>query len=192
MRVYLEDLTKSEMLTGGYTAQEIADILKEVLVVAHTPSGPIDKSAFSLYAFASSEDKVINHHNAFDKYVRKNSMDLSPSFFPAPLGNLFLVRKSKALDSEDAEHHTSGIPNSEDHMLTDDGKIVFAAERNIIINSTHSSIANAPLPEIRELASRNGRYTEFDRLVRNGENFYTQMLTDLRIKKRIPKPVHQK
>lgn len=185
---FLEEFMSKEMITIGYKNKEIKEIQKNLLVIAHAPSAPLEKSAFTVLSFVSAEDNVLNHHNLFNKYISHNSIDLSPSFFPEPRGNIFIVRKSKI--GNENEHFTSGITNFEDSILTDDGKVIFAAERNAIVNGVKHSIQGGLLPSIRNLVSGNG--VNFDTMLKNGESFYNEMVSDLRFMKQTPKHVNQK
>jgi hypothetical protein len=185
---YLENFMRDNMLIIGYSDAEIQEIQKNLLVIAHTPMAPLEDSRFTTLSFVSAQDEVLDHRNLFCDYTRKSNQNMKPSFFSGNNGNVFMVKKSKT--DEDAEHFTSGIPKSEENLLTDDGKIIFAAERNAIINGIKSSIKGEPLKSISELVSGDG--VCFESLLVNGNIFYNEMLSNLRIMKQIPKHADQK
>lgn len=176
---YLEQMMKTEMRAAGYAPDEIAAIQKNMLVIAHTPAAPIDHSAFTFISFASAKDNRINYFNNFNRYASAHANELKPSFFPDPSGNLFAARRFKRTES--VEHGLMGLPFSESDILTDDGYIIFSAERNVLINGVKSSETGTPLPSIKELATGSG--VNFDELVKNGETFMKNMVADLRRQK---------
>ncbi|MDR2413017.1 MAG: hypothetical protein LBD50_02270 [Rickettsiales bacterium] len=178
--LYLQKMMRAKMLEIGYSTSETALIQKNLLVIAHTPSAPIDKSDFTFLAFGSAEDETVEHYNIFNAYARIHSSELKPSFFPKPYGNLFAVGDSKI--SGENEHHTTGLAPCENAVLTKDGGILFAAERNVIVNSLKSSLDGGPLPSVEELVS--GPDIDFKQMLENGTRFIKAMVRDGRIARR--------
>ncbi|MDL2295342.1 hypothetical protein LJC18_00810 [Lachnospiraceae bacterium OttesenSCG-928-E19] len=184
---FIEEMMISEMNKIGYKQHEIQSVMKNLLVIAHTPSAPIGKSAFTYLSFASAMDQIVNHHNLFHKYVKQLVKFIKPCFFPEPYGNFFLVARVKkdkpVTDKEknnqyDDEHETEGLVNRERHLLTPDGNILFTAEANAIVNGLNAAISGEALPKIADLVSGNG--VDFEEMKHNGEMFIKQMLPDLR------------
>ncbi|HNY25241.1 MAG TPA: hypothetical protein PKJ33_01685 [Alphaproteobacteria bacterium] len=178
---YLENFIGDKMSKIGYSKDDIKKIQENLLIIAHTPLSPLEHSKFTTVSFMSAMDEVLDHKNLFNKYIKNIDQNLKPSFFSGEKGNFFIVKKSKK--DEGAEHFTSGIPKKEEHLLTDDGKIIFTAERNALINGLKNSINGGPLPSIRELVS--GGDFNFDTTEENGNLFYKNMLYNLRDKKKI-------
>lgn len=175
---FLEEMTLSEMQKIGYKKSEIKSIMRNLLVIEHAPSAPIEKSAFTCLSFATAMDQVLNHYNLFHKYAKRLAKFIKPSYFPEPYGNFFLVGRTKYDQENDAEHETAGLVNRERHLLTPDGEILFTAEANAIVNGLNATIAGEALPDIEELVSGNG--INFAEMKANGEDFIKEMVSDLR------------
>lgn len=177
-----------EMLKIGYTLHETAKIMKNLLVIQHSPLAPLDNTKFTTLSFASAEDTALNHRNKFSEYIFENSADISPSFFAEPLGNIFVGGKLKT--GIRGEHDHTGLIKTEfnSKFLTDDGMIIFGAERNALARGAMHSVRGGTLPSISELVSDEN--IDFDAMKRNGDFLYKVMLTDLR--QQNPKRGHQK
>lgn len=177
-----------EMLNFGYTDDEIKQVMKSLLVVQHSPLAPLENAKFTTISFASAEDVMLNHHNNFTKYIFNNSADIVPSFFEEPMGNLMIAGKLK--NTIAGEHDHLGLTKEffVGKYLTDDGKLLFSAERNAIVRAAQHSVRGGKLPTAAELISDEN--IDFNQLKRSGDFISRIMLSDLR--KQNPKHVHQK
>lgn len=174
------EMMHAEMLRLGYTPDEITRVQKNLLVVQHGPLGPLNKQRFTTLSFGSAEDTMMqNHKNQFAKWIYDNSPDIVPSFFGEPNGNVFVAGHLKVASFQ--EHDHKGLLKSDEEMwpLTDDGKIIFAAERNALINGARHSIRGGPMPGIAELV--NGDGVNFEELRQNGNYIFNLMMSDLHL-----------
>ena len=179
-----QDIMKKDMKRLGYDTQAIYDIMKSLLVVQHAPVMPLEKQFFNTVSFMSANDTYMNFQNIFSEYVAENNSDLVPSYFSA--GNFFVTHAFTP--HYIAEHQIIGlVPDKEQDMLTPDGAIIMAAERNTIINGIKATQAGLDMPKLSDLispASLNDPVKpDFDLLNNNGKNFIKSMMQDLRIKK---------
>lgn len=168
----------------GYEPKVIRDIMKNLLVIQHAPVSPLEKSKFNTVSFMSANDTKMNFHNKFSKYVYEHNEDLLPSYFP--LGNFFAVYgfTYQLID----EHQITGlVPNKNQDMLTPDGAIIMAAERNAIINGLDAARRGVPIPAVRDLIApvlpTDVVRPDFDTLAQNGEFFMRLMQHDIRAQK---------
>lgn len=185
----LAEMMHSEMLRLGYTPKEINEIQKEVLVVQHSPLSPLDKLRFTTLSFASAEDtQMQNHANNFARWIGDNSADVPPSFFGEPYGNIFVAGHLKLFSFQ--EHDYQGLVESDEQNspMTPDGKIIFAAERNAIVNGARHSVNGGPLPSVAKLVDGDG--VNFEAMKRSGDFLFNIMLSELR--QQNPKRGHQK
>ena len=169
----------------GYDKLEINKIMKSLLVIQHAPVAPLHHSLFNTISFMSASDTRMNFHNKMSEYMIEHSEDLPPSYFTA--GNFFVAYYLTHQMIE--EHNIIGIvPNKEQDMLTPDGAIIMAAERNTIINAINS-VRNGNLAPLspKELIKPANKtdvvIPDFEELKRNGDFFMYIMRNDLRMQK---------
>ena len=174
----------NNMRKYGYETNVIRDIMKNLLIVQHAPVSPLEKSKFNTVSFMSANDTKMNFHNKFSEYVTEHNEDLLPSYFP--LGNFFAVYgfTYQLID----EHQINGlVPNKGQDMLTPDGAIIMAAERNTLINGLDAARRGVPIPAISELIApvlpSDTVRPDFDTLAQNGESFMRLMQYDMRAQK---------
>ena len=177
-----QSIMANDMRKCGYTPRAIRNIMKNLLVIQHAPMSPLEKSKFNTVSFMSANDTMMNFHNKFSEYVVENNEQLLPSYFP--LGNFFAVYgfTYQLLD----EHQINGLlPNKGQDMLTPEGAIIMAAERNAIINGIRAVQNNNPVPSIRDLiapiSKKDTINPDFDTLAQNGEFFMCLMRNDLHL-----------
>ncbi|MBP3397634.1 MAG: hypothetical protein J6K82_01775, partial [Alphaproteobacteria bacterium] len=121
------------------------------------------------------------------KYAYDNSIDMYPSYFSQ--GGAHLFATYRLAHGVDGEHGIDGLTDTT--YLTDDGKIIHAAERNAIVNSLRAAANNQPMPTVESLVSSPG--VNFQEMKSNGEYFYDQILRDIkRLMKQNPKHANQK
>lgn len=177
-----QNMMARDMHEIGYEPHAVKNIMKNLLVIQHAPVAPLEKSQFNTVSFMSASDTAMNFHNKFSEYISEHSEDLYPSYFA--LGNFFATHSFT--HQYVAEHQITGlIPNKEQDMLTPDGAIIMAAERNAIINGVRTAQNRVPVPDIRDLiapaSSNDVIKPDFDTLSDNGEFFMHVMRQDLRI-----------
>ncbi len=181
-------LMHEKMLKLGYSIQEVKDVEQNLLVVQHSPIAPLDKNNFLTLSFASAEDTMMDHHNKMSEYIYDNSADVIPCFFKRPYGNIFVGGHLKVQKFQEHDHRGLLKDEGTDEFLTEDGKIIFTAERNALINGAKHSLQGGKMPNISELTSGNG--VNFEELKANGDAFYKIMLKELR--QQNPKHDYQK
>ncbi len=179
------DYMYDKMKQLGYTAKEIKQVQQNIIVIQHGPITPLEHPRFTTLSFASASDTKMNLHNKFSEYTADNYFDLLPAYFPQ--GGAHLFAAGEISTSIAKEHDNDGLVNTE--QLTEDGQIIFAAERNAIVNSIR--MAGHTAPDVRELVSGDG--VNFDILTANGEWFYKNMISDIKSQpKQIPTHDYQK
>lgn len=185
MANYMHD----KMLELGYSPDNIKEIQHELFVVQHSPVAPLTKQKFNTLSFASAEDTMMQYHNnMFADWVYENSADVIPSFFDKKNGNIFVAGHLQEIPFK--EHTNIGLTKAEEQAspLTEDGQIIFSAERNAIVRAARKVISGEKIKSIAELTDGNG--VDFKQLKQNGDTLYNVMLYDLR--QQNLKPSHQK
>lgn len=176
----LGDYMAAQLTAAGRTPEQIARIQHNLLVIQHGPLTPLNpnRRRFNTLSFASAEDTTMqNHDNAFVKYMFENSADVVPAFFAGDRGNLFVVQRLRS--SFIGEHDHRGILRAErDEMMTsDDGGILFDAERNALTRGAKNMLTGRAVPSVRDLV--NSKTVDFDQMKRAGDALYNIMLADL-------------
>lgn len=176
----LGDYMAQQLYDAGRTPEQIAKIQRNLLVIQHGPLSPLNpnRRRFNTISFASAEDTTMqNHGNAFARYMSENSADVVPAFFAGDRGNLFVVQRLRS--SFIGEHDHRGIlrDEREQMMTSDDGGILFDAERNALTRGAKNMLTGRAVPSVRELV--NGKTVDFDQMKRNGDALYNIMLADL-------------
>ena len=177
-----QEMTISDMRKYGYDDKGIAQIMHGLLVVQHAPAAPIKNSLFNTVSFMSANDTRMNFHDAFSQYLSEHDEDLMPSYFRS--SNLFAAYR--LTNTFHNEHQIIGlVPNEDTDIMTPDGAIIMAAERNTIINGV-KSMANPnkkPL-SVRELIAAASPddivRPDFNELKSSGDFFMYVMRNDLR------------
>lgn len=176
------------LLRLGYDIKDVKEIEKNLLVIQHGPVAPLIKNNFNTISFSSAEDSLMNQYDKFSKYLYENSADIVPSFFNKPYRNIFVAGRLKIKSLQEHDHKGLLKEDSTDEFLTEDGKIIFSAERNALINGAKHSLQGGKMPSISELTSGNG--VNFEELKANGSAIYKFMLKDFHQQNLIPE--HQK
>lgn len=185
----LGDVMADKMRKLKFTPAQIKKIQSKIIAIQHGPIAPLEKPRFTTLSFASASDTKMNMHNAFSEYALDNAENMYPSYFSQGGAHLFAAGQIK--EGFKSEHDTPGLLKSEDKLLTDDGRVIFAAQRNAIINSIRAAINGNTDITVPELVSGNG--VDFEELKSNGEWFYKMMLADIRsLPPQIPTPEYQK
>lgn len=176
--VQMANLMRRDMAKMGYTNAEIDKIQKNLLVVQHSPIAPLEHPRFTTLSFASAEDTQMNHYNTVSEYIAGNSADVLPSYLSFLGENLFVASKLKSTFGKEHDHRGMLRDDDTRHNLTPDGKIIFAAQRNALINGVRRSQAGASMPPVSKLVS-DDRIVNFDDLNTNGEFLKRIMTFDL-------------
>lgn len=175
----MANLMHTDMLNAGYTPADTNKVQHELLVIQHNPVAPLTHPRFSTVSFASAEDTMMqNHSNLFADWICENSADIIPCYFRPKYGNIFVAGHLKQLSFK--EHDIMGLLPSDEKIypLTDDGKIIFGAERNAIVNAAKDAISGNKVPSVKKLVD--GKGINFNQLQENGDALYKLMLNDLR------------
>lgn len=161
-----------QMRNMGYEWNDIRAVQSNIIVIQHGPITPLERPNFTTLSFASASDTKANFHNRLYEYAFDNSFDLYPSYFGRAGAHVFTAGELSIYATK--EHDNDGLLN--DEILTPDGCVIFAAQRNAIINSIR--YAGQPVPNVRELVSGPG--VDFDDMAANGKWFYKLMMSDIK------------
>lgn len=162
----------AKLKTMGVSPAAIRQIQRNIIVIQHGPIAPLEHPKFTTLSFMSASDTRMNFHNKFSDYVTDNWADLPPVYFPQGGAHVFAVGETNTGFGE--EHKNDGLVKPQ--ALTDDGILLFEAERNAIVNAMRW--AGQPVPTIDKLV--NGGNVNLDDLRYNGEWFYLLMKQDIK------------
>lgn len=181
----LEAKMRAELNKLKMPAEQVRTIMRKVVAVQHAPIAPLENPDFTTPTFASASDFTMDTQNQFSEYIHNHSEDVYPSYFSQNDSHLFVVGQiSKNML---AEHNDKGLKLENADILTEDGDILFTAERNAIINSVRTT----GVPNVAKLVGGGG--VDFDAMKRSGDWFYRMMLADIKNQmKRNPKRGNQK
>ncbi|MCR4917628.1 MAG: hypothetical protein K5912_01640 [Alphaproteobacteria bacterium] len=174
----LEEKTRRKMDELGYSADEIKQVLSQMLVVAHAPSCRFEKSDAEFISFMSAFDNIVDTpanwvrayietmRNVDVKYMVKNKlpnmehawMKYSPIYLDKKHGNMFMIPSGFDLNLN------TGGPSSEEHENThydrienqnNDGYYLNLLASDILSSGIRNSLEQdkkfSPLPCVREL-----------------------------------------
>ncbi len=168
-----------QMHDMGYTDPEISQAQRAIFAVQHSPIAPLTTHSFSTVSFASAADvQMHKYSNMFSQWLLKNRGKIPPCFFDKPYGNFFITDQLTELSFR--EHEPLGLlkPNNQMWELTDNGEIIFSAERNALVNMIRQSVIQCPQMTIADLVS--GQNVNFAEMKKHGEELYKTMLGQLR------------
>ena len=121
----LQDEMRRKMPELGYSPDEIKTVLSQMLVVAHAPSGRLDKQTANFYSFASAFDSrmetpnneiksfITTHRSADQKIMRAQGLKdmehtwmpesdvykgMRAVFLPQNMGNMFIIPRGFDFD----------------------------------------------------------------------------------------------
>lgn len=186
----MAQLMRDDMLNIGFSAKEATRILREILVIQHSPIAPLYRQHFSTLSFASADDTMMQcYDDHFSQWVCDNSADIVPCVFNIPGGGHVFIAGHLKQDSF-KEHEPYGLVKSDSkkYKLTPDGEIIFSAERNALLRAANDAINNTATTSARALTDGNG--VDFSFLQENGNTLFNIMSSDLR--QQIPKRDYQK
>lgn len=168
---FLADVTRNELKNNGFDDKSADTILKSIVAIQHNPVGPLEQSPITAINFISASDDVLEYHNDFSKRVM-GQHDLSPAFLGEPYGNIFVAGKLK--DSKGSEHGFSdGYKADADKLLTENGKVIFRAEQNALINAITAAQNNMPIPTPEQMVD--GNSIDFKSMQTHGQHIIQTM-----------------
>lgn len=129
----LGEMAVANMQQAGFSPAQIKEILSNTVVIQHNPTAPLENHVFTTLNFASATDDTLDYHDKFSKQVLGRK-DIEPMFMGDDYANLFLASKLNK-DTHGSEHGFSIGYQQTDDALTDQGKVIFAAQRNALGNA---------------------------------------------------------
>ncbi|MDL2295238.1 hypothetical protein LJC18_00245 [Lachnospiraceae bacterium OttesenSCG-928-E19] len=156
----------AESMKHFYSKEEISDIQNQLLVLNHLPFAPSENPKFNALSFGSASDTTVSYYNLFDYKMKSEPHKFQPAFYGPSLGNIMVADKLKF--DPDLEHSQVGINWTEagNKDLTENGKILFTAQRNAFLTGVRSMINEQPMPEISELITTD--FADYKSLVKRG------------------------
>lgn len=134
-----------------YSLQDMYEIQKSILAINHAPFAPLEQCKFSALSFTSASDSQINYYNELSYQMRTSPQNFKPAFFGPKFGNIMITSRIKEdITREHSQVGLSGDPRDE-HTLTENGRILFATERNALLEGTRAMLTNKPIPAIPKL-----------------------------------------
>jgi len=159
-----EKIMREDHMNGDYSETEMNALQKNLLAVNYAPFAPLNNWRFSALSFGSASDDTIHYYNRFDYCMKALPQMFKPAFYDYKFGNIMIadqVKKDPAL-----EHSDVGLSGSEDvnERLTQNGKILFASERNVLLSGVRAMLAGEPIPEIPDMiGTQYASYTQLKR-----------------------------
>lgn len=169
----LQDEMRAKMPELGYAPDEIKTVLSQMLVVAHAPSGRLDKQTESFFSFASAfDDKMYvtnneivsfieTHRSADAKYMRQNALrdmehtwipksgtTMRAMFLPQNMGNIFIIPRGFDNDPNNEYEFINSNEHQNTHYTCQTGQnkygyLLNMIERNVLINGIKNSLAQS-------------------------------------------------
>lgn len=157
-----------------YSLQDMYDIQKSIFAINHAPFAPLERCKFSAVSFASASDTQINHYNELSYCMQTSPDAFKPAaFFGPKFGNVLITNRIKEdTTKEHSQVGLSGDPRDE-HTLTENGKILFATERNALLESTRAMLAGKPIPTTPKLIRTQDELFDFDYFKARGQQICT-------------------
>ena len=157
----------------AYSLQDMYNIQKSLLVINHAPFAPVEQSKFHKVSFVSAADTQINYYNELSYHMRTSPAKFKPAFYGQKFGNIVITSQIKRdITKEHSQVGLSGDPRDE-HELTENGKILFAIERNALLAGVRAMLTKKPIPKVSELICAPGY--DFNELKSRGQAIYAQM-----------------
>ncbi|MBR4892277.1 MAG: hypothetical protein IKZ34_03815 [Alphaproteobacteria bacterium] len=163
-----------------YSLSDMHDIQKSILVINHAPFAPLEQCKFSALSFLSASDQQIGYYNELSYNMQNSPETFQPAFFGSKFGNAMITsRIKKDIEKEHSQVGLSGDKNA-NHTLTANGQILFAVERNALLEGTRAMLAGRAIPEISKLIRSQEKGLEYD--FQDFKSRGQQICTDLNIK----------
>lgn len=157
----IEDYMIQESNRLTPSREDMYDIQKSIFVINHAPFAPLEECKFSAVSFASASDKQISYYNELSYNMQNSPEKFKPAFFGQKFGNVMITSRIKEdITKEHSQVGLSGDPKDE-HTLTENGRLLFATERNALLEGTRAMLANKPIPTIPNLINAPDNYFDF-------------------------------
>lgn len=171
----IEKYLQQESNKFTYSLQDMYEIQKSLFVINHAPFAPIEQSKFSAVSFASASDTQISYYNELSYNMQKTPKEFTPAFFGPKFGNIMITsRIKKDITREHSQVGLSGAPQDE-HTLTESGQILFATERNALLEGTRAMLANKPIPPVSKLICAPDDDFDFNYFKTRGQEICAQL-----------------
>ena len=176
----IEKYLNQESNQFTYSLQDMYDIEKNIFAINHAPYAPLEQCKFSGASFASASDSQINYYNELSYHMRTNPDKFEPAFFGQKFGNLMITSRIK--EDSTKEHSQVGLSGDprDEHTLTENGQILFATERNALLEGTRAMLTGKPIPTISKLICAPECELDYNYFKAHGE----KLCKDLGIKSR--------
>ena len=171
----IEKYLQQESNKFTYSLQDMYDIQKSILVINHAPFAPLEQCKFSAVSFTSASDTQLNYYNELSYHMRKSPNKFKPAFFGQKFGNVMITSRIKEdITKEHSQVGLSGDPRDE-HTLTEYGKILFATERNALLEGTRAMLANKPIPATQKLICAPDEDFDFNHFKTRGQEICAKL-----------------
>lgn len=136
-----------------YSKSKMADLQKNLLAINYAPFMPLEDQAFNSISFCSASDYKIRFYNQLDYHMKKTPEKFQPAFFDGKFGNIMIANNLKK--DPFTEHSDLGLSGADavQDRLTENGKILFASERNALLAGTRAMLAGKSMPKTADLIS---------------------------------------
>jgi hypothetical protein len=138
------------------------DVQKNILAINHAPFAPLEDSKFSALSFLSASDRQVNYYNELSYNMQLSPNSFQTAFFGSKFGNIMITsRIKKDITKEHSQVGLSGDKTTA-HSLTTNGQILFAAERNALLEGTRAMLAGKNIPKTPKLICAPDKGIELD------------------------------
>ena len=178
----IEKYLHQESTKFTYSLSDMHEAQKNILAINHAPFAPLEHCKFSTVSFLSASDSQINYYNELGYNMQQSPDKFQPAFFGHKFGNVMIANRIKKDITK--EHSQVGLSGDKKtgHTLTANGQILFATERNALLEGTRAMLAGKSVPEISKLICIPDKNAEFD--FSDFKNRGQKICTDLNIKTR--------
>ena len=145
-----------------YSLPDMYDIQKNILAINHAPFAPLEQCNFSTVSFLSASDTQVGYYNELSYNMQQSPSAFQPAFFGPKFGNVMIANRVK--EDITQEHSQVGLSGdkSTEHTLTANGQILFAIERNALLEGVRAMMTGKPIPEIPKLIRSTEENLEYD------------------------------
>ncbi len=158
----LERYLQQESTRFTYSLSDMHDVQKNILAINHAPFAPLEDSKFSALSFLSASDRQVNYYNELSYNMQLSPNSFQTAFFGSKFGNIMITsRIKKDITKEHSQVGLSGDKTTA-HSLTTNGQILFAAERNALLEGTRAMLAGKNIPKTPKLICAPDKGIELD------------------------------
>ena len=145
-----------------YSLSDMSDIQKSIFAINHAPFAPLEQCNFSTVSFLSASDTQVSYYNELSYNMQNSPNTFQPAFFGQKFGNIMIANRIKEdITKEHSQVGLSGDKRTE-HTLTANGQILFATERNALLEGVRAMMTGKPIPEIPKLIRSPEKDIEYD------------------------------